>query len=301
MILLDTTSKKLQAKIASAPTTNNLQVDTTYVDHTSTAFTPASNSTTISGNSDTDIVAVPGASTQRQVKYISVFNADTVTHALLIKKDISGTDTVLWNGSLLPNERLEYIDGIGFRTFDAYGNQKLTSALLLPQPGIRPAMGVDAANLTATKTCTSNSTFAGYMGRAENAFSSIVVRFRVTTAAATITWAECAVAWSPFPTIASGINLTRLGFIDTSAIINSTGQKTVTINVSGVVPGMDLWFLNGAQATTAMIVRGALADDLQSGFYQVRSATRPSTMSGGTGFTVEGATTAPMWFTWQGT
>lgn len=301
MLVLDATTKKIQAKLASAPTTSNLEVATAYADITTTSFTPANNLTTISGNTDTDIISAPGASTQRQIKYISVYNCDTETHSLTIKIDNSGTDYRIWNGTLASGERLEFVDGIGFRTFDAQGNQRMQTAFVFPHPNPRPGVGIDAANLTAVKTLTNSSTFAYYMGRADEAFTNIVLRFRVTTAAATITYAEVAIASSPLLTIAGNTSLTRRGYTDTSAIVNSTGQKSVNVSVDGITVGMHLWALFSSNATTAQIVRGALADDLQSGFFQAATSTRPSTMSGGTNFTVEGATTVPVWFTWQGT
>lgn len=302
MIVLDDTTQKLQAVLSGAVATNQPYYLTTYVDHTTTTVASANKNGTLNSTTDVDIVSSPGASTQRQVRYISIYNRDTAAVGLEIKLDISGTERTIWKGALGVGESLQYTEATGFQTYDAYGNNRVTNYLIMPRPSPMPFIGMDAANLTAVKTLTSNSTFAYYMGPAPLAYSSITLRYRVTTAAATITWAEVGIAYSDGPvTIAGAATLTRLGYTDTSATVNSTGQKSTAVSVSGVVPGMHLWALFGAQATTAEIVRGALADDLQSGFFQSRATTRPSTMGAATVFAVEGATTVPVWGTWQGT
>jgi hypothetical protein len=113
-----------------------------------------------------------------------------------------------------------------------------------------------------------------------------------------------AIASSPQVTIGGAAALTTRGYIDASGTSHlgvSTGIKTSAISVTGVSAGMHLWAVFGAQATTAAVVRGALADDIQSGFFQSVATTRPSTMAAATAFAVEGATTVPVWGYWQGT
>jgi hypothetical protein len=161
-------------------------------------------------------------------------------------------------------------------------------------PKIRLPPTFNHANLTATKTCTSNTSFAVYLGRADAAYTSVVVRLRVTTAAGTITWAEVAIATGT-PSPGGNAALTRRGFTDTAAIVNSLGQKSITVSVSGIAAGDDIWAIVGAQATTALAVRAGLADDLQLGGQASAAATRPSTMGAGTTFTIEGATAACPW------
>lgn len=70
--------------------------------------------------------------------------------------------------------------------------------------------------------------------------------------------------------------------------------KSTAIALAGCSAGDDLWALIGAQATTALVVRGGLADDLQAGG-NATLATRPSTMGAGTVFTLDGATAVPPW------
>lgn len=159
--------------------------------------------------------------------------------------------------------------------------------------------GFATANLTATKSLTSNSAFAVYMGRAPAALTSVQARYRVTTAAVTITWAEVALAKGA-PVVGGNPTLTVVGFTNVAAVVNSTGQKTTTISVSGgqsVAAGDDVWLIIGNQSTTAAIVRAqSIADDLQTGTQASRAATRPSlAVGGGQVYTIEGATTLAPW------
>jgi hypothetical protein len=154
-------------------------------------------------------------------------------------------------------------------------------------------VGFLAANLTATKTITSTNSFAVYMGRAGASYTTITLRFRVTTQAATITWAEVAIATGA-PVLGGNPSLTRRGFTNTAAIVNSLGLKSVAVTVSGIVAGDHLWAVIGNQATTAAVIRAGLADDLQVGT-QASAVVRPSLMATPQAFTLEGATVACPW------
>lgn len=165
-------------------------------------------------------------------------------------------------------------------------------------PAIRMAPTFANGGIATTKTITSTNSYALYMGKAGSALTSIKVRYRVTTAAATITWAEFALAKGA-PVAAGNPTLTVVGYADVSGVINSTGQKTTTINVSGgqsVAATDDIWLLVGNQATTAAVLRGcSAADDLQTGA-QASAAQRPSLIVGtATAYTLEGNTAAAAW------
>ncbi len=124
------------------------------------------------------------------------------------------------------------------------------------------------ANLTAVTATATNTSIMVYAGRAAKAYTSCNLRSNVTTAAATITWAEVGVFEGALPGYGNNASLTRSGYTDVSATFNSTGRKTTTISVSSVAQGDDLWVAYGSQATTPYQVRGTLADDLQEGMVQ---------------------------------
>lgn len=199
--------------------------------------------------------------------------------------------------TLLPGEVLAYAEGV-WAHYDS--NIALYAASGVPIQDIPLMMnaGFSTAALTSVKTITTANSFAVYVGRLTKAIASAIVRARVTTAMATITWGEVALAKGSI-NVGGNPTLTVVGFADVSATYNSTGQKSTTVNVSSgqaLNAGDDLWIIIGNQATTAAIMRAAsIADDLQTG-YQASVGSRPSTIVGTpTAFTIEGATVLPAW------
>lgn len=272
---------------------------TSFVDITSSATTPGSQTGQVASATTTKIVNEPGASTQRLVKYVSVFNTSSSDNVTVQLVRYNGTsDFVMRSTTLQPRESLHYNDTTGWQVFREDGTPKGGLVIAAPVPSINVSPIFATANLTGTKTITSTNSFAVYMGKAPRPLTSVVMRYRVTTAAATITWAEVALAKGA-PVLAGNPSLTVVGTADVSAVINSTGQKSTTINVNGaqtVGEGDDLWLLIGNQATTAAVVRAqSIADDLQAGF-QASAVQRPSLIVGTpTSFTLEGATTLAAW------
>ena len=151
------------------------------------------------------------------------------------------------------------------------------------------------ANLTAVTALATNTSMMQYAGRAAKAYTSCDVRSNVTTAAATITWAEVGIFEGALPGYAANASLTRDGYTDVSATFNSTGRKTTTISVSGIAQGDDLWVAYGSQATTPYQVRGSLADDLQEGVIQTYAG-RISTAGSPQATVVGSATVVPARF-----
>jgi hypothetical protein len=295
MMLLTTTTSILELKTGGA---SKIDWTASWVDMTSSAFTPDASDGTVSSATSTTLIAAPAASTQRQVKFISLRNVGASSNVVTIQKDVSGTDREILVMTLLSGEALHYTDGQGWVAFDANGNRKQSVIQILPVPAAQMSPIFATANLTSVKTITSTNTFALYMGKAPRALTSVQMRLRVTTAVATITWAEVALAKGA-PVVAGNPTLTTVGFLDVSASHNSTGQKTHTLTVASgqqVAEGDDLWLLIGCNATTATVVRAqSIADDLQSGF-QGSAVMRPS-LNVGTGvvFTIEGATALAAW------
>jgi hypothetical protein len=292
-MLLDDTSSTIQVLLAAAVTTNQLPVSSWYADHGASSFTPGANVTTTNGTTAVTAVAAPGASTQRQIKNITIFNRDTVDATVTVRYN-DGTNTFnMISVTLHPNDTLNFVDKMGWKIIDVYGMIRQVGGIIQPHPTLRLPVG-QAASSTGVKSITSTSTFAVYLGRAERNFSSVMTRFRVTTApGGTITWAECALATGT-PVLGGNATLTTLAYTDVSAVVNTTGIKDVTITYSGYA-GQELWFLIGVEnTTTTMVVRAGQADDITSGWQQVATTTRPSTMAANTAFTLEANTVTPI-------
>jgi hypothetical protein len=148
-----------------------------------------------------------------------------------------------------------------------------------------PGLSLDPVNQSAFQT---NVTWAIYMGKADRAYTSMKIRVEVMTAAATITWAEMGVGTSDPFGVADSLDITRRGFTNVASTFNTTGEKSVTVSVSGINPGDDLWCLMGSQATTVYRLQAAIGGDLSAGQIQFSLATRISTMAAGKAFSAAG-------------
>lgn len=254
----------------------------------------------IASATTTTVVAAPGSGEEISLAWLSLVNVDpsdpcTVT----LVKTVSGTDyRVAGDVTLQPGESLYYADG-HIVVLTARGEVKLTGfaptqlgAVILQSPIF------STANATSNRTITSTSTFALYLGAAPRALRQAMLRVNVTTALASITWGEVALAKGA-PVLAGNPTLTPVGYADVSATHNSTGVKSTAVSVStgqSIDEGDDLWALFGCQAGTAMVLRAqSVADNLACGL-SASATMRPSTAIGTpTAFTADADTDLPVW------
>lgn len=125
MIRLDTTTRKLQAVLGGAVTTNQLPINASYSDQTSTTYNGGASVVNTNNTTAVDVVAAPAASTIRDIDYLSVYNRDTVDAAVTFIYDDNGTDYILISVTLSAGDKLEYIHGSGWKTTDNLGKIKI--------------------------------------------------------------------------------------------------------------------------------------------------------------------------------
>ena len=114
MILLTLTTDKLKVVTDAAVT---VDVHASFIDYASGTVTPGKQNTAISTATTTDIVAVQGASTQRNVKTLNIRNkATSGSVGVTVQYDANGTVYDLHGATLRPGETLEYIEGVGWFT-----------------------------------------------------------------------------------------------------------------------------------------------------------------------------------------
>jgi hypothetical protein len=129
MLSIDNTTDTVRAVMAAAVTTTAPDYYVTYVDVTTTGYSPAENHGALNGVTAVNIAGSPAASTQRVVKYISIFNRDTVAHAITVTHWDTSIDYRLWVGTLQPNETLQFTDMLGWSVIDAFGIPKASGQL----------------------------------------------------------------------------------------------------------------------------------------------------------------------------
>lgn len=120
MLLLTSTSDLIQVVTGSA---GGLDVHASWVDNASGTITPGrTNTASITTAATTTVVASPGASTQRNVKFLSIENTHaTVSNAVTIQHTDGSNVKVLWDGTLLPDEHVMFDTNGVFTVYAASG------------------------------------------------------------------------------------------------------------------------------------------------------------------------------------
>lgn len=140
MIALNST-RSLEIILAGAVTTNQLPFTATYVDHTPNTppVIPVTTSTPADGQTNNAVavtmVPAPAVGTQRTIKRINVYNADTAQATVTIRVNNGGTLRNQLSVILSAGERIEYEDSKGFSIYDTFGAQKVTAVQNVVEPG----------------------------------------------------------------------------------------------------------------------------------------------------------------------
>ena len=132
MIILDTQTKSLEVDLAGAVNSVELDWVVSWTDHTSTTFVPDADDGTTNGAAAVEMVAAPGASTQRQIKYFSIYNADDQANTVIVHVNNNGTIRLILKFTLAIRDTLVYTDGHGFQVLDSNGQVKSTPVDLSP-------------------------------------------------------------------------------------------------------------------------------------------------------------------------
>jgi hypothetical protein len=111
MILLNTTLKSLELVLEGAITTNALEWTLSAVDLDSAFKLSAvvSNDGVSNNTTHVTLLAAPASTHARQVKLLTVYNADTVDAVVLIKLNNNGTRRRMERVVLEPGESLVYV------------------------------------------------------------------------------------------------------------------------------------------------------------------------------------------------
>lgn len=134
-MILNSTTKKIQlilsGLVGDAVATNQLSVVASWVDFTATTTTPGTTLSTSNNETAVDIVAAPGANTQRKVNWISVCNRDTDFVYATVRLNDNGTLYNYVSGLLLaPDSTLQFTDTRGWIVIDCDGNEQVASGAI---------------------------------------------------------------------------------------------------------------------------------------------------------------------------
>lgn len=150
MIILDTINKSIQVVLGSAKTTNDMPVTVSYGERPQTTNILVGGNTVTSTNGTTavTICAAPSASSLiREVEYISVQNADTVSSTVTIKILDTATSYTLMKATILSGDHIVYTHEEGWAIYDNSGALRTAFSSVGSFTSI-----TDSGNLTFTGT-----------------------------------------------------------------------------------------------------------------------------------------------------
>lgn len=168
--------------------------------------------------------------------------------------------------------------------------------------GTELPVGFNKGDASLTFQPTSSTGYARYLGRAVPRLASVEILYRVTTGAASVTYAEWGIVCSEDLVLDTGLTdneLTTIGWVSIASDITGTGRKKATIeDFEAPNAGLHLWALLVVQATTTPILRGGVPQECGLMLSKAGSA-RPSTMAANAAFTEVSTSTNDVWFAFR--
>ena len=218
MLILDSTSKSIQAVMSGTPTTTNPGFVTSYSDNTGTTFTEGSSDGALNGVTTVTLVAAPAASTRRIIKTINIENCDTAAVTITVYYNNASTLRVIAKITLQVGDTWT-TDG----TFDTTGALKSTVGT------------VNLSNVTGVLTTTNGGTGQSTYTAGDTTYyasGTALTKLGIGTSTFLMTSTGTAPQWSN-PT---GVTV---------------GTATTATNVTGGAAG-SLVYQSGTSATTTL-------------------------------------------------
>lgn len=167
-MILNSTTRKIQALLSGAAATTNPQVVASYTDITTTTLTPGAAVANLNGTTAVDVVSAPGASTYRKVGYLSIQNIDSAAVTVTVRYNDNGTTYKILTVTLAVNDTLQYTDTDGWRVIDDDGQIKSSAS-----GGGGGLSDGDYGDITVGGSGTTMAIDAGAVGTAEIADDAV--------------------------------------------------------------------------------------------------------------------------------
>jgi hypothetical protein len=219
MLILGTTTDKIQVTLSSAITTNQLDCIATYKDITTSAYSGSAPILVTTNNTTAvDLVPAPASNTQRIVDFISIYNNDTANATVIVTINRNGSIGILFKCTLKTSESLVYSEGAGWNIHSNDGSPKqsllndysniTTNKNYLINPNFKVIQGAVSGTLANSNALPNQS--LGYLGKTN--------------------WYECATGGTPtYAYNATNESVTFTGAASTTNIY--FGQRIESSNV----------------------------------------------------------------------
>lgn len=232
MLILALTTDKISLISGSAAT---LDAHVSYMDYNGTTVTPGKQNTAISLATTTDILGVPGASTQRNAKTINVRNKSTTLSCdVTIQFNANGTLFELHKVTLNTGDCLQYIEGIGWFTITSAA--KLDTKLRVTADVINATTSfADVTGLTCPVKSGKFYNFLAHLYHQTNA-TTTGAQFGVNGPSITSMIASAIQQITSSVTAAAYGSSASVTARDTAAVVETTGPGAV--NMLAIMSGM---------------------------------------------------------------
>ncbi len=122
-MIITGTSDKIQFKLGSTAATE-LPFTVDYNNYTATGVTLVSNNGTSNDTTAVDLVPSPSSGQQNELRYCSIFNADSSSETVIVQV-FDGTNTrVVFRATLGVGDTLQYQLEKGWEVLDSLGNKE---------------------------------------------------------------------------------------------------------------------------------------------------------------------------------
>lgn len=173
MIVLQDTNDTIEVVLAGAITTNQLPCTVSWRDITTTGYTPGGSRSNTNSTTAVTLVAAPGASTQRVIDNITIFNNDTATATVTVRIDDNSTEYIVAKATIQAGETLEYTEGQGWRSLSSLGAVKmleLNGSYAVTSSIQSTVLGSDVTNNNGTANTIANVTGLSFAVTAGNTY-----------------------------------------------------------------------------------------------------------------------------------
>jgi len=229
-VFLVDTNDTLRVVTGSAVTTIHMYAS--WADMTTTSLTPGASDAQVTTATTTVLVAAPGASTQRQIKGLSIRNAHASSSNVITVEFFNGTTaTQLIQYTLLAGETLQWGEDENFRVIDASGQVKGLVSLATGTNSVGQVTANAGTNLntSALLTTTAHDAAFGTAGSADSQVRTVQGIASMTPLLVNPGTASNYGVYAEDSVHASGDNIQMVGVVQQSAnaALAADGDRTV--------------------------------------------------------------------------
>jgi hypothetical protein len=290
MLILDTSGKLLEVVLDAVPSAE-LPWTASWVDVTSTNFTPGSADGTTNGTTAVTVMAGPASGVTRKLQFLSIHNLSDARQRVVLRVNNGGSYRTVLDAMLGVGEQIQFTDVDGFQAMDPNGCVK---SLALEPLAVSSTPYVSAVGLTSVERVsaqkgwpemyspgtafqTANEVYFVYQGRATRervGFGSLQVEVYVCEVgvgkAANTVVLIAASARAPAGISEAGFPLTTIARGSILGMEAGRGRVRGTASVStngfqGIPVGMHIWAgLSLNYSSTYPQLSGLMYDDQRS-------------------------------------